>query len=377
MNKNVIYLDNAASAPVNPDALAIALKLLGCAGNPSSVHTEGRKAALAIKRAREQCAAAIGAEPSEIIFTSGGTESDNTAIKGIAYSGEKRHIVTTEIEHAAVLNSCKALKGFEVSFVTPDENGLVSVDKIKKTVRSDTALVSVMAANNEIGTIQPIAEIGEFCAESGIVFHTDAVQAVGNIPLNVKDIKADLLSCSAHKIGGIPGCGFLYLKKGLKLAPLIDGGGQEYGIRNGTENAPAIAAMGAAIEDACNNIPQKIAKISKMRDKLIEHLEKIPDSILIGSRQNRLCGNVCFSFAGISGESLVLNLDLMGIRVSSGSACANNTAGGSHVLKAVNLPEKWLNGSIRLSISEQNTMEEIEKSACSIERSVSLLRSFK
>ncbi len=375
MNKEIIYLDNAASAPVNPSALAAAVELFGSVGNPSSVHTEGRKAALAIKRAREQCAAAIGAEPSEIIFTSGGTESDNMAVKCAAYSGKKRHIVTTAIEHAAVLNSCKALSGFEISYVPPDENGFVSAEKIKKAVRTDTALVSVMAANNEIGTFQPIAEIGEFCCNREIPFHTDAVQAIGNIPINVREIKADLLSCSAHKIGGIPGCGFLYARNGLKLVPLIDGGGQEYGLRSGTENAPAIAAMGIAIENNCKNIPQKSAKISQMRDRLIDRLKKIPDSILLGSQNNRLCGNVCFSFAGISGESLVLNLDLMGVRASSGSACISNTGGYSHVLRALNLPEKWISGSLRLSISEHNTPEEIEKAASAVEKAVDLLRS--
>ena len=373
-----IYLDNAASAPVKPCAIEAAMPFLTeCFGNPSSVHSQGRRAALAIIAAREQCAAALGADPSEIFFTSGGTESDNWAIfAAVNAFPEQRHIVTTAIEHPAVLNVCGELerRGYSITRLEPNSEGLVSAEQVLSALRADTALVSVMAANNEIGTLQPIAEIGEICRKRGVLFHTDAVQAVGNIPLDMREIKADMLSVSAHKLGGIKGSGLLFVRRGTPVSPLIFGGGQERGMRSGTENAAGIAALGAAMESACANIPEKQRKIAEMRDELIARLSEIPDARLNGSADKRLCGNVNFSFADVEGESLVLNLDLAGVYASSASACAGGTGKRSHVLKALGLSEKWLRGTLRLSLSEDNTMEEIAAAAAAIRESVERLR---
>lgn len=358
----MIYLDNAAAAPVDPKALAAAMPFLTeNFANPSSVHTPGREASAALNKAREQCAAALGASPEEIYFTSGGTESDNIAVFSALSINGKRRIVTTEIEHPAVLNACAELsrRGFEVVRVKPGSEGIVRAEDIAAAIDDNTALVSVMTANNEIGTFQPIAEIGAFCRDRGIPFHTDAVQAVGSVPLDTRVIPVDMLSVSAHKIGGIKGAGLLYARGGAPISPMIFGGGQERGIRSGTENVAAIAALGAAMEDITSDIERRTGKISRLRDLLIKRLETIPDSRLNGSRTERLCSNVNFSFRNIDGEALVMSLDLMGVCTSAASACSARKQRRSHVLTALGLPEEWLDGSIRLTLSENNTETEI------------------
>ena len=384
----MIYLDNAAAAPVNPKALAAAMPFLTeNYANPSSVHTPGREASAALDRARERCAVALGALPEEIYFTSGGTESDNLAVFSALNINGKRKIVTTEIEHPAVLNACAELerrqqdvakptpkarhgcraserwRGFEVVRVMPDSDGIVRVEDVAEVVDDNTALVSVMAANNEIGTLQPIAEIGALCRERGITFHTDAVQAVGNVSLDMRTLPVDMMSVSAHKIGGIKGAGLLYVRRGAPVSPMIFGGGQERGIRSGTENVAAIAALGAAIEDITSDIPRRAERLSRLRDMLIGRLETIPDSRLNGSRTARLCSNVNFSFRGIDGEALVMSLDLMGVCASTASACSSGKQQRSHVLTALGLSDEWLDGALRLTLSENNTEREIHTAA--------------
>lgn len=376
----VIYLDNAASAPALPCALQAAMPFISeCCGNPSSIHTEGRRAALAIIEAREKCAAAIGAKKEEIIFTSGGTESDNMALKSAAIAGlssGKKRIVITEIEHPAVLKSCEFLEsmGFEVKRLGVNSEGYVSPEQARELITPETAVVSVMAANNEIGTIQPVGEIAETCRSRGVLFHTDAVQAAGNIPLDVNAIGCDMMSVSAHKLGGIKGAGLLYCRSGCGIAPLLHGGGQENGMRSGTENTAAIAAMGAAMEYSCLGIAERAEKISALRDRLISLLLEIPDSRLNGGLERRLCGNVNVSFSGVEGESLVLGLDLRGVCASSGSACASGDVTPSHVLRAMGVPVEFQRGSLRLTLSERNTAGEIEQAAAAVRETVEMLR---
>lgn len=374
----MIYLDNAASAPVHPKALSAAMPFITeNFANPSSAHTLGREARLAVIAAREQCAAVIGAQPEEIYFTSGGTESDNLAVFSALNVNGKRRIVTTEIEHPAVLNACKELqrRGFEVVRISPDGEGIVHAEDIAAVIDNNTALVSVMAANNEIGTIQPFAEIGELCRRTGVLFHTDAVQAVGNIPLDMRVLDVDMLSVSAHKIGGIKGAGLLYARKGTPISPIIFGGGQERGIRSGTENVAAIAALGTAMTEVCRNIPEHRRGLSRLRDTLIGKLEKIPHSRLNGSRTERLCSNVNFSFADIDSEALVMTLDLMGVCASTASACSAGKQHRSHVLAALGLDENRLDGALRLTLSDQNTEEEIVTAAGIITECVARQRS--
>lgn len=362
----MIYLDNAASAPVHPKALSAAMPFITeNFANPSSAHTLGREAGLAVIEARERCAEALGAQPEEIYFTSGGTESDNLAVFSALGFGDKHKIITTEIEHPAVLNACKELqrRGFEVVRISPDGEGIVHAEDIAAVIDKNTTLVSVMAANNEIGTIQPITKIGELCRRMGVLFHTDAVQAVGNIPLDMRVLAVDMLSVSAHKIGGIKGAGLLYARKGTPISPMILGGGQERGIRSGTENAAAIAALGAAMTEICRDIPERRRRLSRLRDMLIGKLENIPHSRLNGSRTERLCSNVNFSFADIDGEALVMTLDLMGVCASTASACSAGKQHRSHVLAAMGIDNKWLDGSLRLTLSEHNTEEEIVAAA--------------
>ncbi len=374
----MIYLDNAASTPVTPAALEAAMPFLSACGNPSSIHSEGRKAALAIISAREQCAAAIGAKPHEISFTSGGTESNNLALQAATIMAKegKRHIITTAIEHPSVLNTCKALEniGFRVTYIMPNSDGIISADVVSNALSPDTAIVSVMAANNEIGTLQPIADIGRLCKENGVLFHTDAVQAVGSLAIDVNSMNIDMLSCSAHKLGGLKGSGFLYCREGVVLPALLHGGGQENGLRSGTENVGGIVALGKAITLANENLYQKVAKLSSLRDLLLSLLLEIPDSRLNGSATQRLCSNVNVSFSGVEGESLVLNLDLAGICCSSGSACASGSNEPSHVLRAIGTPQKFLNGSLRLTLSHHNTEEEIRTAANAVADSVKRLR---
>ncbi len=362
----MIYLDNAASAPVHPKALSAAMPFITeNFANPSSAHTLGREARLAVIAAREQCAAAIGAQPEEIYFTSGGTESDNLAVFSALGFNDKHKIITTEIEHPAILNACKELqrRGLEVVRISPDSEGIVHAEDIAAVIDNNTALVSVMAANNEIGTIQPFAEIGELCRQMSVLFHTDAVQAVGNIPLDMREHIVDMLSVSAHKIGGIKGAGLLYVRKGTLISPMIFGGGQERGIRSGTENVAAIAALGTAMTEVCRNIPEHRRRLSRLRDMLIEKLEKIPDSRLNGSHADRLCSNVSFSFADIDSEALVMTLDLMGVCASTASACSAGKHHRSHVLAALGLDENRIDGALRLTLSDQNTEEEIVTAA--------------
>lgn len=376
----MIYLDNAASAPVSSKALEAAMPFLTANfANPSSVHSPGRESALAIIDARERCAAALGAQTDEIIFTSGGTESDNLAVFsaiGDIRTAKKRKIITTQIEHHAVLNAvCEAERlGFEAVYLAPNSDGIVSVDSIAAAIDDNTALVSVMAANNEIGTIQPIERICGLCRERGVLFHVDAVQAVGSIPIDLRKLQADYLSVSAHKIGGLKGCGLLFARKSAPLCPMIFGGGQERGIRSGTENTAAIAALGAALEEITDNVEERAVKITALRDLLIGLLEKIPSSRLNGSRSDRLCGNVNFSFHGIDGEALVLNLDLFGVCASSGSACCSGKQAAPRVLKAVGTPGEYLGGALRLSLSEHNTEEEVIAAAGIVEKCVERLR---
>lgn len=364
---NRIYLDNAATTSVDQRVLEAMLPYYKSSfGNPSSLYSYGQEAKRAIEEAREKVAKALGANSDEIYFTSGGSESDNWALKGIAYALKEKgnHIITTAIEHHAVLHACLYLEkqGFEITYLPVDKYGLVSTEELKNAITEKTILVSVMFANNEIGTIEPIEELARITHEKGIYFHTDAVQAVGNIPIDVKKLNIDLLSLSAHKIYGPKGVGALYIKKGVKLHSLIQGGGQERNRRAGTENVAGIVGLGTAIELITNDLDSHINKLTYLRDKLINGiLEKIPYTRLNGHPTKRLPGNVNVSIEFIEGESLILSLDMAGICASSGSACTSGTLDPSHVLLAIGLPHEIAHGSLRLSIGKENTDEDIEK----------------
>lgn len=366
MEKRFIYADNAATTAVSKRVLDAMLPYMTEQfGNPSSIYKLGRDAERAITEVREKIASAIGCSASEIFFTSGGSEADNWAIRSAAIrlgAKGKKHIVTTNFEHHAVLHTCEFLEkqGFEVTYLPVDEMGLITAEQVKNAIREDTALVTIMYANNEIGTIMPIKEIGEVCREKGVWFHTDAVQAVGNVPINVKEQNIDMMSCSGHKIHAQKGIGFLYVKKGIPMTNLIFGGAQERGRRAGTENVPAIMGLGEAATAACENIPEKMERVSKMRDRLIEGITKIPCSRLNGDPKQRLCGNVNISFLGVEGESLLLLLDANGICASSGSACTSGSLAPSHVLLALGLPHEVAHGSMRLTISDETTDEDID-----------------
>lgn len=361
-----IYADNSATTKMSKTAIDAMLPYMAeNYGNPSSLHSVGQRAAEALADARAQIAELLGCLPAEIYFTSGGSEADNQALLSAAMIGErkgKKHIISTEIEHHAVLHTLKRLEkmGFEVTLLPANADGVVRVVDLQAAIRPDTCLVSVMFANNEIGTLQPIKEIGAVCKEHGIMFHTDAVQAVGHIPVNIKEIQADFLALSAHKFHGPKGVGVLYARRGLPLTNLIEGGAQERGKRAGTENIPAIMSMTAAMKEACANLDENAAKLTQMRDRLIEGLAQIPHSILNGDAEKRLPGSVNFCFEGIEGESLLLLLDDKGICASSGSACTSGSLDPSHVLLAIGRPHEVAHGSLRLSLSEENTMEEIE-----------------
>ena len=334
-------------------------------GNPSSLHSVGQVAADALRKAREEAAEVLGCEPNEITFTSGGSEADNQALVSAAAIGArkgKKHIISTAFEHHAILHTLKKLEkeGYEVTLLDVHENGMVSAQQVADAIREDTCLVSVMYANNEIGSIQPIAEIGAVCKEKGVIFHTDAVQAVGHVHINVKEEKIDMLSLSAHKFHGPKGVGLLYARKGVRLTNIIEGGAQERGKRAGTENIPGIVGMVAALKEANANIDANAEKVSALRDRLIEGLEKIPHSALNGDRTKRLPGNVSFCFEGIEGESLLLLLDAKGICASSGSACTSGSLDPSHVLLAIGRPHEVAHGSLRLTLSEENTQEEVD-----------------
>ncbi len=348
-------------------------------GNPSSLHTVGQVAKEALDAAREKVAKCLGASPSEIYFTSGGSEADNQAIRSAALLGArkgKKHIISTVFEHHAVLHTLKKLEkeGFEVTYLDVHENGIVTAEEVKAAIRPDTALVTVMYANNEVGTIQPIRQIGEVCRAAKVVFHTDAVQAVGHLPVNVVADNIDMLSLSGHKFHGPKGVGALYCKKGLPLLTFVEGGAQERGKRAGTENIAGISAMAAALEEAVENLEENSAKEAYLRDRLIDGLSKIPHSKLNGDRNRRLPGNVNMCFEGIEGESLLLLLDAKGICASSGSACTSGSLDPSHVLLALGLPHEVAHGSLRLSLSEYNTEEEIDKIIEAVPEVVNYLR---
>lgn len=361
-----VYADNAATTAMSPTAIqAMQPYFAAIYGNPSSLHSVGQRAAEALAQARAKVAACLGANPEEIYFTSGGSEADNQAIRSAALVGarkNKRHLISSKIEHHAVLHTLKKLEreGFEVTLLDVGKDGLVTPESVSDAIREDTALVTIMFANNEVGTIQPIAEIGAICRSRGVVFHTDAVQAVGHLPIDVVQQKIDLLSLSAHKFHGPKGVGALYCKKGLPLLPFIEGGAQERNRRAGTENLAGIAGLAAALEESTVRLAEHTAYVTDLRDKLIAGLAQIPHSKLNGDQTRRLPGNVNFCFEGIEGESLLLLLDGKGVAASSGSACTSGSLDPSHVLLALGLPHEVAHGSLRLSLSEYNTPEEIE-----------------
>jgi len=366
MNDRHIYLDHAATTPVKPQVLEAMLPYFSDKfGNASTIYSVGRESKKALEEAREKVATALGVMPREIFFTGSGTEADNWAIKGTAYANKDkgRHIITTSIEHHAVLHACQYLEsdGFKVTYLPVDENGLVSPQQVLDAITPETILISIMFANNEIGTTQPIGEIGKIAREKGIIFHTDAVQAVGNIPINANDLNVDLLSLSGHKFYGPKGVGALYIRKGVKIASFLHGGAQEKGRRASTENVPAIVGLGKAIELATQNIDEYNKKLIELRDRTInEVMEKIPFVRLNGDRYKRLPGNVNFSFEFIEGESLLLMLDMKGIAASSGSACTSGSLDPSHVLLAIGLPHEIAHGSLRITFGEENTHEDVD-----------------
>lgn len=376
----LVYADNAATTALSDVAKKALFDTTERVwGNPSSLHTVGQEAKTVLEGAREKIAALLGADPKEIYFTSGGSEADNQAIVSAARNGAKRgkkHIVSTKFEHHAVLHTLDRLAkdGFEVTLVDVHENGVVRPEEIAAAIRPDTCLVSVMYANNEIGTIQPIREIGAICREKKVPFHCDAVQAVGHIPVNVKDDNIDMLSLSAHKFHGPKGIGVLYAKRGILLSNIIDGGAQERGKRAGTENIPSIVSMAAALEESCAHMEENAKKITHLRDRLIEGLSKIPHSRLNGDREKRVPGTVNFCFEGIEGESLLLMLDMNGIEASSGSACTSGSLDPSHVLLAIGLPHEIAHGSLRLSLSEYNTDADVDHILATVPGIVTYLR---
>lgn len=361
-----VYADNAATTKMRASALNRYREAAETYyGNASSLHGEGQRAKEILTECREKIASLLNCSAREIIFTSGGSESDNQAIFSAAYFGkrkEKTKIVSTAIEHHAVLHALDKLKreGFEIVLLPVDERGIVSVAEAEKAITPDTCLVSVMLANNEIGTLQPVAEIGKICKERGVLFHTDAVQAVGHIPVDVKQLNCDYLALSAHKFGGPKGTGALYARTGAPLSALIEGGAQEKNKRAGTEDIPAVAAMTTALEEAVKNLPEATAKTLALRERLIEGLAKIPHSSLNGDRKQRLAGNVSFCFEGVEGEALLLYLDDMGVCASSGSACTSGSLDPSHVLLAIGRKHEVAHGSLRLTLNEYNTVEEID-----------------
>ncbi len=376
-----VYADNAATTAVSKTAFdAMIPYLTDYYGNPSSLYAFGQKAKEALEEARETVASIIGAEPREIYFTSGGSEADNQAIVSMAKFGAlkgKKHIISTKFEHHAVLHTLKALEkqGYEVTLLDVHEDGIVRLEELEAAIREDTALVTIMFANNEIGTIQPVKEIGELCRSKGIPFHTDAVQAMGHIPVNVKEMNIDLLSMSGHKFHAPKGVGVLYAKRGLPLFNIIEGGAQERGKRAGTENIPGIVALAAALKESVEHMEENTAKIIPMRDKLFAELSKIPHSKINGSLEHHVPGTVNMCFEGIEGESLLLLLDSKGICASSGSACTSGSLDPSHVLLSIGLPHEVAHGSLRLSIGEYNTMEQIDHIIESVPPVVEYLRS--
>ena len=375
-----IYLDNGATTKMSQTAIHAMLPYMDTIyGNPSSLHSAGQAAAEALADARQRIAACLGCSAAEITFTSGGSEADNQAILSAARLGArkgKRHIISTAFEHHAVLHTLKKLEkeGFTVTLLDVHENGIVLPEQVRDAIREDTCLVTVMYANNEIGSIQPIREIGAVCREKGVLFHTDAVQAAGHLPIHVQEQNIDMLSLSAHKFHGPKGSGVLYARKGILLTPLIEGGAQERGKRAGTENVPAIMGMAAALDEACEHLDENAAKLTGLRDKLIAGLSEIPHSILNGDAVHRLPGNVNFCFEGIEGESLLLLLDDKGICASSGSACTSGSLDPSHVLLAIGRVHDIAHGSLRLTLSEETTAEDVAYTIQAVKEVVAYLR---
>lgn len=376
-----IYADNAATTRLSDTALNAMLPYLqGEYGNPSSLHSVGQRAQEALTEARARIAARLGCQPTEVIFTSGGSEADNQAIRSVAAFGKmkgKTHIISTAFEHHAVLHTLDALKkeGFTVTLLDVHEDGMVSAQQVEEAITDETCLVTIMYANNEIGTVQPIAEIGEVCRRHGVLFHTDAVQAVGHLPVNVAEQNIDLLSLSAHKFHGPKGIGVLYARKGAPIFPLIHGGAQERNRRGGTENIPAIVGMAAALDEACDHLEEDTRKLTALRERLIAGLSNIPHSVLNGHREHRLPGTVNFCFEGIEGESLLLLLDDKGVYASSGSACTSGSLDPSHVLLAIGRPHEIAHGSLRLSLSPDTTQEEVDYMIEAVTDVVAYLRS--
>lgn len=376
-----IYADNAATTKLSRTALNAMMPFLTeIQGNPSSLHTDGQIAKMHLENAREDIAKLIGASPKEIYFTSGGSEADNHAIRTAAYNGKKKgknHIVSSKFEHHAVLHTLSALEkeGFEITLLDVHSDGIVRAEDVANAIYEKTCLVTIMTANNEIGTIQPVAEIGKICREKGVAFHTDAVQAVGHIPINVKDMNVDMLSASAHKFHGPKGIGFLYVKKGIPVQSLIEGGAQERGRRAGTENLAAIVGMAAALAESIEKLEENAEKVTILRNRLADGLSAIERSRMNGDMENHLPGTLNMCFEGIEGESLLLLLDMKGIRASSGSACTSGSLDPSHVLLAIGVPVEIAHGSLRLSINEEITENEIDYMITSITEVVAYLRS--
>ncbi len=375
-----IYVDNAATTKMNA---AVAEEMIPFMtefyGNPSSIYLDGREAKRAVEKSREQVAKAISAEPKEIYFTGSGTEADNWAVRSSAsaYSNKGKHIITSSVEHHAVLHTCQDLEkeGYEVTYLPVDEYGRVSVEDLRNSIRPDTILVSIMFANNEIGTIMPVKEIGAVCRENGVLFHTDAVQAIGMCEIDVEELNIDMLSLTAHKFHGPKGAGALYVRQGVKLTPFITGGAQERGKRAATENVPGIVGLGKAIELAAENIPERQKKLSELRDYYIEKvLNKIPYSRLNGHPKDRLPGNANISFQFIEGEGMLLRLDMKGISASSGSACTSGSLDPSHVLLAIGLKHEEAHGSLRVSFDETNTKEQVDYIVDELADIIELLR---
>lgn len=366
MEKKIIYMDNAATTPVKPEVLEAMLPYFTEKfGNPSSIYSISAENKKVITDAREVIGKTIGTTPENIYFTAGGSESDNWALKATAeaYADKGKHIITTKIEHHAILHTCEYLekRGFEVTYLDVDENGIVDLEQLKNAIRPDTILISVMFANNEIGTIEPIAEIGKIAKEHGVLFHTDAVQAYTQVPINVDEMNIDMMSVSGHKINGPKGIGFLYIRRGVKIRSFVHGGGQERARRAGTENVPGIVGLAKAAEIANGNMSERTANEIKVRDHMIERIEKeIPYAKLNGDRTRRLPNNVNFSFQFIEGESMLIMLDGLGICASSGSACTSGSLDPSHVLLAIGLPHEIAHGSLRMTISDETTMEDAD-----------------
>lgn len=360
-----VYADNAATTSVSKAVLDEMIPYFSDKyGNPSSIYSIGQESLKALDKARKQVADAIGAKENEIYFTSGGSEADNWAIKGIAHANEKKgkHIITTKFEHHAVMHTMKVLQkeGFEITYLDVNNNGVVNPSDLEKAIREDTTLVTIMYANNEIGTIQPIKELGKICKDKGVVFHTDAVQAVGHVKIDVKDQNIDLLSMSGHKFHGPKGTGALYIRNGIRFPNLIEGGAQEHNRRAGTENVAGIVGLGKAIELADAGIDETSKRLTKLRDRLIDGILELPLTHLNGDREKRLPGNINISFEGVEGESILLLLDMNGICASSGSACASHSLEPSHVLLSIGVPVEIAHGSIRFSLSDVNTDEDVD-----------------